>query len=252
MVRDIPNKSVMRKFISRKSIYLILFLFLFIGSGSPQFFYKNSGTSLSFGKVNAGKIENAWLLPYNKDNYKSFSFISYYLLGRAYVNSNVYKTVDESFKIMTRSKPEIKFRYMECSKKRGGRMRPHRTHQNGLSIDFMTPLIKHEKPKKFYDRIGIFRYLMNFDESGKANINSNVSIDFETIALHILTLEKVGRKNGIRIKKVIINTNLKDDLFSTKYGDQLKQSGIYFVRNLTPQLNKLHDDHYHIDFEIIK
>ena len=29
-------------------------------------------------------------------------------------------------------------------------MFPHRTHQNGTSVDFMTPLLKNEKKQKFY------------------------------------------------------------------------------------------------------
>lgn len=74
---------------------------------------------------------------------------------------------------------------MECSKKNGGKAFPHITHQNETSVDFMTPLMKKGKQNKIYDRIGIWRYLMNFDSKGKANINKNIEIDFNTMAKHI-------------------------------------------------------------------
>ena len=72
------------------------------------------------------------------------------------------------------------------------------------------------------------------------------------MAIHILALEKNARKNGLKIKKVIFNIGLKDKLFKSENGKLLKASGIYFAQNLTPTLNKLHDDHYHVDFEVTK
>ncbi|MBX9853264.1 MAG: hypothetical protein K2X86_16085 [Cytophagaceae bacterium] len=72
------------------------------------------------------------------------------------------------------------------------------------------------------------------------------------MAEHILLLEKHARKNGLKIKKVIFKIELKDDLFNTEYGKKLKAKGIYFAQVLTPILNKVHDDHYHIDFEELK
>jgi len=52
------------------------------------------------------------------------------------------------------------------------------------------------------------------------------------------------------LSKVIINTDLKDELFATKFGKVLKTSGIYLVQKLSPLINSLHDDHYHIDFDV--
>lgn len=231
-----------------KYFFILIFIALTIKS-TPQVFHKNTGTSTTIGKVNYGSIENAWLIPRKGANYKYFSWFNYYVIGRAYTHSDVCKAVVDSYAELEKTSPKTKFRYMESAKKKGGKTWPHRTHQNGLSVDFMTPLKKNEKQKLGYDRIGSLRYLMNFDNNGKAKISKKVSIDFELCALHILTLEKYARKYNLKIKKVILNTNLKDDLFATKYGKQLKESGIYFTRNLSPMLNKLHDDHYHIDFE---
>lgn len=240
----------MFKRISRKLVAAIFLLLLFVTPSLPQIFYQNKGNSKSLGMVSNGSIQNAWLLPRKGKNFKSFSLFSYYLLGRGFVHQQVYHSILDSYSELNSDIPDLKFRYMECSRKKGGQMFPHHTHQNGLSVDFMTPLRKKNQIYRLYDRTGLFRYLMNFDEKGNAKINSKIEIDFETMALHILTLQKAGMKNGVRIKKVIFKLDLKDELFATSYGSELKQSGIYFAKNLSPMLNKLHDDHYHIDFEI--
>jgi penicillin-insensitive murein DD-endopeptidase len=236
------------RFKKLKYLFLLILIALTIKS-TPQVFHKNSGSSKTIGEVNNGSIDNAWLIPRKGENYKYFSWFDYYVVGRAYTHSNVCKAVVNTYTELEKTNPEFKFRYMECAKKKGGKAWPHRTHQNGLSIDFMTPLKKNGKQKLTYDRIGMFRYLMNFDKNGKANINNKVSIDFDNMALHILTLEKNARKYNLKIRKVILNTHLQDELFSSRYGKQLRESGIYFTKNLTPMLNKLHDDHYHVDFE---
>lgn len=232
----------------------ILFLTIFTSitiAGSPQFFYKNSEYSQSHGRVSSGSIENSWLLPRKGRNYKYFSLFNYYVIGRAYVNSDVYHIMTKTYHELESIAPGKKFRYMECSRKKGGRAWPHKTHQNGLSVDFMTPLKKKGKQKKIYDCIGSFRYLMNFNSSGKAKINDKVSIDFELIAIHIITLDEIAHTHNMKIKKVILSTHLQDELYKTKYSKKLKSRAIYLTKNLTPMLNKLHDDHYHIDFTFL-
>ena len=235
----------MRKFLK----YFLILLFITISVFSfPQITYTNKGVSRSTGSVSYSSLKNAYKLPYSGENFSYFSPLSYYILGRAYVHSRVYKTVVDSYKKCEKECLGIQFKLMECSNKKGGKMFPHQTHQNGLSIDFMTPLVKNDKQHRFYDHFGIFRYLLNFDSSGKLKLNKNVSIDFETMAKHILFLDKEARKNGLRVKKVILKINLKDDLFKTETGKLLKRRGIYFVKKLPEKINNLHDDHYHIDF----
>ena len=55
--------------------------------------------------------------------------------------------------------------------------------------------------------------------------------------------------NRLKLKKVILNTHLHDELFSSKHGFRLKENGIYFAQKLEKQINDLHDDHIHVDFE---
>ena len=235
----------------KKKILLTIILLAIFISSIPQIIHKNQGESESVGKVNDGKIVNAYKLPRKGENFKYFSLFDYYVLGRCYIHSGIYKTILESYAILEKENPNYIYRIMECSKRKGGRPFPHRTHQNGTSVEFMTPLVKNGKPKTFYDKIGMFRYLMKFDSHGSSRINKKVKIDFEAVAQHILILDKTARKNGFKIRKVILETNLKDELFATKYGNELNERNIYFVKSLPKVIDELHDDHYHIDFEKI-
>lgn len=56
----------------------------------------------------------------------------------------------------------------------------------------------------------------------------------------------------MKIGKVIIKLELKDELFASIYGKELLSNGIYFAQKLTPLINGVHDEHYHVDFEFIK
>ncbi len=235
----------------RKILLLAVIIIGIIIPTYPQLFYKNKGESQTVGSVSNGKLVNGYKFPYKGNGFRNFSVFDYYILGRCYVHSDIYKIVLDSYNDISDEYPAYTFRIMECSKRKGGRPFPHRTHQNGTSIDFMTPLTKKGQDYKFLDKIGIWRYAVKFDEDGKLSYNKKVEIDFDKMARHILILEKHARKNGYRIKKVILETNLKDEIFQSKYGKALQASGIYFVRNLSPKINELHDDHYHIDFEKI-
>lgn len=214
----------------------------------PQVFHKNKGQSQSVGSVSDGKLINGYKVQRKGTNFRYFSVIDYYFFGRCYVHSDIFQIVLDSYKELEDQYPGYNFRIMECSKRKGGSAFPHRTHQNGTSIDFMTPLKKGTKEQLWYDKTGIWRYLMNFDQTGSYKFNNKIKIDFEKLAKHILVLELVARRNGYRVQKVILETNLKDELFNTKYGGELAASGIYFVKNLPPKINALHDDHFHIDF----
>lgn len=221
------------------------------GASSAQLTHRNTGESVSVGDYNNGSLRNGYLLPYKGTNFECYSWVSYYLLGREYTNSRVFRTVLAAYQGMAERYPQRTFIYMESARRKGGQPFPHRTHQNGLSVDFMSPLLRHGKPK-YYNGLGLFRYLLNFDATGKSTLNPAVSIDFEAMAAHLLLLEKHARKNGLKITKVILKVELKEELFATESGRKLKTSGIYFAQNLPPILNSAHDDHYHVDFKLLE
>lgn len=232
----------------RKIIYSILIISLVSCSTAP----KGSGKSKSVGKVNKGELINGRRFPMRGDNFKYFSPLSYLLFNRAWVHSKVYEITVEAYKELGSTQKDQKFLLMECSKKDGGKVWPHRTHQNGTSIDFGVPLIKNGKPKYLHHQYGVFHYTMKFDEHGRCSWNKSIQIDFETIGKHILALDKAARKRGMYIKKVIMKIDLKDDFYSTKSGKLVKEKGIYFARVLPEIIDNVHDDHYHIDFGFLK
>lgn len=203
--------------------------------------------SISVGTVGNGSLKHGKLMPYKGKNFIYFDRESY-LEGRAFMHGLALKSVLSTYDSLHQILPRRYFNVMECSNKKGGEMFPHRTHQNGMSIDLMMPLIKDGKPYYGLDTIGIKHYALNFDDGGKYTRDPSIEIDFNLVALQILLLDHFARRNGLNIFKVIIKIELKDELFATEYGQLLKDSDIYIVQGLSPLINSLHDDHFHIDF----
>jgi len=212
---------------------------------------QDSVVGQSIGTVSNGSLKNGTLIPFSGENYVYFDTTSY-LTGRAFTHQLVAKSVVESYEMMFSLGETRIFRVMEFSNQHGGKIFPHRTHQNGRSVDLMMPLIQNNKPYYHLDSLGISHYFLEFDKQGKYVEDPTVSIDFNLTAQHLLVLDEVARKNGLRINKVIFNTDLKDDLYATENGMKLKAGTIYITRNLSPLINALHDDHYHVDFEPLK
>jgi penicillin-insensitive murein endopeptidase len=211
----------------------------------------NGQPSISVGEVSQGMLVNGKLLPWQGKNYHYFSEESY-LGGRAFVNDRVRDALIATYDQMDPEVPGRQFRMMESSNEQGGQMWPHRTHQNGLSIDLMVPLLRHQQPYYALDTLGSAHYGLSFDNHGRLVSDSAVSIDFDLIARHIILLETEAGSRGLSISKVIFKLELKDELFATPHGKKLKASGIYFAQNLSPLINSLHDDHYHVDFEPVR
>jgi len=204
-----------------------------ISSEIQAYYLDNKGNDLpseSKGTVSNGELVNGKLLPFKGNNYEYFSEESY-LAGRAFLNDKVLNTLLTSYSNLENSLPNKLFYVMECANAHGGKLAPHHTHQNGTSVDFMMPLLKDGKPYSGLDTLGVNHYLLGFDNEGKYLKDKSISIDFDLVAKHILELQSEAELNGLKIKKVIINTNLKDELFSTPNGKKLKISGVYVVKN---------------------
>ncbi|MDC0257509.1 penicillin-insensitive murein endopeptidase [Crocinitomicaceae bacterium] len=203
--------------------------------------------STSLGSVSNGKLKNATLIPFKGENFEYFDASSY-MGGRAFTNNKVAEITINTYQALLDQGIDRRFKVMEFSNKEGGKMFQHRTHQNGLSVDYMMPLQKEGVPYYELDEKGASHYLMDFNTEGLYTEDTTVSIDFNMAARHILELDKQAKKNGMCIQKVIFNTDLKDELYATEYGTKLKTSGIYITKNLSKVINDLHDDHYHVDF----
>jgi penicillin-insensitive murein endopeptidase len=226
-----------------------------IALGSVANYYRqhagDNQPSRAIGSVSNGKLVNGKLMPFKGNNFQYFDTTSY-LAGRAFTHSRVKEALLKTYKQMETAHPGRKFFIMECSNEEGGKIHPHRTHQNGLSIDLMMPLVKDSAAYYGLDTLGKDHYWLEFDNKGRYTKDPDISIDLDLVAGHLLELEKQSRSLGLKLSKVIIKTELREKLYATPNGRKLKGSGIYLVQNLTPLINSLHDDHYHVDFEIIK
>ncbi len=216
----------------------------------PEMVHTNEGASVSDGSVRDGKLRNGWLMPFKGENFHYFDHFSYYILNNAYVNSKVYKTLTDAYKTCETTCPGKEFILMECTRKKGGRMLFHWTHQNGTSVDFMVPTIRTDQKQSWTTRWGLLHYLLQFNKDGQLAINHKTQIDFETIAKHILALDNAARQNGLKIHKILFNTNLQDELYATSSGRELQQREIRIISHLSDLVNMFHDDHYHVDFGI--
>lgn len=211
----------------------------------------NNLESVSIGSVSDGSLKHGKLVPFSGLNFRYFDTSSY-LNNRAFLHGSVLKALLQSYRRLDTLYPNRQFVVMECSHKHGGKLSPHRTHQNGLSIDLMMPLAQHGALYYGLDSMGVNHYLLDFDHNGTYTSDTTIRIDFQLVAHHLLVLEQEARKHGLKIAKVIINTDLKDELYASSYGVQLKNSSIYVVRRLSPLINAVHDDHFHVDFELLK
>ena len=207
--------------------------------------------SISSGTVSNGSLKNGRIFPFKGPNFIYFDSTSY-LNKHAFTHEKVNRTVLATYQTFESILPAFEFGLMECSNEHGGKIWPHRTHQNGLSVDFMSPLLKNGISTMDFNTIGLPHYLMDFDETGIYTEDNNYSIDFNLMAQHILELDKQARKNCLKIDRVILKIALKDNLFATEYGKKLRASGIYFATNLSELIDNLHDDHYHVDFKFAK
>ena len=207
------------------------------------------GSSRSTGTVSDGKLENGYLLPFSGTNYHYFDTNSY-LHNRCFMHLKVKETLLATYAQLETTAPKRLFGIMECSNEHGGKIAPHRTHQNGLSVDFMTPLLQQGIPYTELDFMGAAHYLMDFDDKGFYTEDSTVKIDFELMAFQLLSLIEQAKKNGLTIEKIIWKTELRDELFATESGKKLKATGVYVTTKLSPLINSLHDDHYHVDFKL--
>jgi penicillin-insensitive murein endopeptidase len=237
--------------IKKRWIFLFSTIFLLGLLSVPEMFHQNSGISKSIGSVREGKLQNGWLMPFQGKNFNYFSRFSYYILNNAYVHSSVYQMLMDSYRTCETTCPGNTFVLMECTRKRGGQMLIHWTHQNGTSVDFMVPKKRQDDKNILSNHAGMFHYLFKFDQEGKFSFSPKTEIDFETMAKHILALDDAARSHGLRIRKFLFNTNMHDELFSTPSGIILQQRDLRIKSPLSDLINKYHDDHYHVDFEFI-
>lgn len=200
--------------------------------------------SRCYGTTAAGWLENGVKLPSQGKNFVSYS-VTAELLGRTYVHSSVKAIVVAAYKSLESEQPDKVFKYAETGFKNGGIFKPHKTHRNGLSVDFMTPVVNSagqsvHLPTHAANRFG---YDIEFDKQGNYQ---DLSIDYQALAAHLVALHKQAKKAGYDLWRVIFDPDLQPNLLKTPDGDYLRKN-IQFSKN---RAWVRHDEHYHVDFLI--
>jgi len=199
--------------------------------------------STCHGTVSKGSIEGSVQLPADGANFSAYSALGA-AMGRNYVHSEVAAIMLDAYASLERSAPGSIYVYGETGFAHGGRIRPHHTHNNGLSVDFFVPVRdKAGKPTRLpTPATQRFGYDIEFDKDARYG---EYSIDFAAMAEHLYLLNQAARARGHRLALVIFNTAYLPRLFDTPRGPALKQ--LNFMKGM-PWVR--HDEHYHVDFAI--
>lgn len=202
-----------------------------------------SARSTCFGTTGAGALRDGWRLPASGANFSAYSLAGW-ALGRTYVHSAVHATVLDAYTSLLKQQPHRRFVYGETGLARGGRFSPHRTHQNGLSVDFMVPAVTAEGAPTRLPAwpTNEFGYGIDFDASGRSG---DLRIDFETLASHLEELRASAQRSRVGISKVIFAPDLQVHLHRTKAWPAIRD--LPFSKR--PSWVR-HDDHYHVDFRL--
>jgi len=221
--------------------YPILFLWLILIHTTQA---SEEKVSTCYGTTSKGSLSGGVKLPNKGNNYFNYGSLAI-AMGRTYVHSTVKDIIVASFKSLETTHAKKTFKYAETGYQNGGTFEPHKTHQNGLSVDFMTPVVD----KKGYSRIlpthalNRYGYDIEFDDDGKYQ---ELTIDYDALAAHIVSLDKAAKKHGHTLWRVIFDPKLQPPLYKTQYGSYLKQH----IRFTKKRSWVRHDEHYHVDFDI--
>ena len=199
--------------------------------------------SACFGSVAKGRLEGGVALPSSGANFSAYSTAGE-LAGRTHVHSRVREIVVAAYRALEISAPQKVFVYGETGWKAGGRIRPHRTHQNGLSVDFMVP-VRDARGRSVPlpgSPLNKFGYDIEFDTAGRFE---DLTIDFDAIGEHLYQLDVAARARGSGLALVIFDEAYLARLHATPRGEYLKR--LKFMRG-KPWIR--HDEHYHVDFAI--
>ena len=200
--------------------------------------------STCYGTYSNGRLENAVSLQEDGKNFSAYSTLGV-KLGRTYVHSRVAEIVEETYRVLEKSAPNKLYVYGETGWAAGGRIRPHRTHRNGLSVDFMVPVLDASGqsvplPGSAGNQFG---YAIDFDADGKYG---GYSIDFSAMAEHLYQLHLIAKQHGADISLVILDPPYIAKLLSAGHGEYLKQN----IRFMKGKVWVRHDEHYHVNFAI--
>lgn len=204
----------------------------------------HASDSVCYGTTSNGRLERGVRLPAAGPNFVSYGVVPQ-LAGRTYVHSKVREVIVAAYHTLEREQPGKVFKYAETGFRSGGRFKPHKTHSNGLSVDFMVPVVDAagrslHLPTHPLNRYG---YDIEFDSAGRYD---DYTIAYEALAAHLVALHQMAQQHGINLWRVIFDPALAPRLYATRYGRYLRAH----IEIPTSQSWVRHDEHYHVDFQL--
>ena len=194
-----------------------------------------SQASSCFGTVSNGRLGGGVAMPRSGANFEPYSSLAV-TAGRTYVHVKVLEIVLDSYARVAKQEPTLRYVYGETGWRTGGRFPPHRTHQNGTSVDFMVPVRNQENQSIPLPRSIANRYGYDLESQ----------IDFSAVAEHLYQLSLSARAQGADIAMVIFDPQYLPAIYSTQRGRYIRDN-IRFMKG-KPWVR--HDDHYHVDFAV--
>ena len=181
-----------------------------------------SAQSTCFGKVGAGRIEDAVSLPREGANFVRLSQ-GPVTAGRVYVHSLVQDILVDTWSALAADRPRIRWVYGETGLPAGGPIPPHQTHQNGTSVDLFVPVVDRDgNSVPFPNRPDNgFGYQVSFDSNGE---NASHAIDYANLGELLYQLHVAAKNRGSGLALVVFQRELRARLFATARGRWLKEN----------------------------
>lgn len=201
-------------------------------------------SSVCLGTTSNGYLRNGWKLPSSGPNFTAYSTIGR-ALGRTFVHSTVHLIVVDAYAHTHESVSDKVFVYGETGFEDGGQFKPHKTHRNGLSVDFMVPVLdrKDRSVPLATSVLNKWGYDLEFDAAGRLD---DVRIDAEAMAEHLYQLHLSAKRHNVDIWRVIFDPELQPLLHQSERWPYLSKHLTFSTRRSWVR----HDQHYHVDFEI--
>ncbi|WP_437996935.1 penicillin-insensitive murein endopeptidase [Sorangium sp. So ce185] len=201
--------------------------------------------SESAGSPAQGRLRHGHPLPPSGPGHVTYSYLGA-SLGRQYVHGAVRDALLEAFAAVSAARPGRRFVVGETGHRQGGAFWPHRTHQNGLSVDIFVPLRDAAgRPADVatypWNQLG---YGLEFDAQGR---RGDLAIDFDDLARLLSALDEEARPRKLRIERIILAPEYVPLLLASPAGRALGPLSGAILRR---QVWWRHDEHAHIEFAL--
>ncbi len=201
--------------------------------------------SVSVGAPAHGSLLGGVSLPTAGDGFVTYSRLGNWL-GRQYVNSRVRDTLIPAFAALHAAQRDRVFVVGETGLQKGGPFRPHRSHQNGLSVDILMPVRNRAgqrvlTPTPPWQKFG---YSLEFDAQGRGD---GLTIDFASLAELLAELGRDAPQHGLTVERIIVAPEYVDRVLAAAGGRAAALADRFMRRPAWVR----HDEHVHVDFRVV-